>query len=370
MELMQFTATVVMFLLTLTLIMLLPRRVVRDNVLSRSRWLIAGGTGMLCIQFMLQYTLKLRAMGVTAGVFLNLLFFEPCSWLFTLAILNLQRQGRIHCYEWLVGLISYAIIFILLLSATAVNGMNPLIDTQAMRNAEIASSAVYSAMSFYYATIEMKDMRRLHRQLDNFYDREMGDMLQWMERSILVLSMMAILAPLAIFNNSIMLTSFGLIILFGIYYFVICFICYVVSNDAGEVNEANSVDDYDTDNNPEMQSISNEELRLVDLAVKRWLKRGRHLQCGINIKTAAEEMKVPRYKLMLWLKTTPQELFSPWLTHLRTEAAKQMLCEHPDWTNDTIAQMCGFSTRNYFQTVFRKQTGMTPAQFIARHKTE
>jgi NAD-dependent dihydropyrimidine dehydrogenase PreA subunit len=49
--------------------------------------------------------------------------------------------------------------------------------------------------------------------------------------------------------------------------------------------------------------------------------------------------------------------------HLRIEEAKQLLAEHPDWSNDNIALACGFSSRSYFQNVFRKQTGMTPAQF-------
>jgi AraC-like DNA-binding protein len=368
---MQFTAIVVMFLLTLTLIMLLPRRVVRDHVFSRSRWLLAGGTSLLCIQFLLQYELKLRAMGVTQGVFLNLLIFVPASQLFCLAITNLQRQGNIRQREWMVGTIIYVVIVALLLSATALSGMNPLADTPAMRYAEIASAVLYSAMTFFYTTMNLREMRRMHRSLDNYYDFERGDLLEWMERSIWVLAAMALLAPLAIFNNNILLAIFGLTILFGIYYFVISFICYVVSNDAHDVTEANTIDgNDDPDSNQEMPPLTDEELLVVGKAVQRWLARGRHLQCGINIKTASDEMKVPRYKLMLWLKTTPQELFSPWLTNLRTEAAKQMLREHPDWTNDTIAQMCGFSTRNYFQTVFRKQTGMTPAQFIASQKAK
>lgn len=58
-----------------------------------------------------------------------------------------------------------------------------------------------------------------------------------------------------------------------------------------------------------------------------------------------------------------QSMFNPWLTSLRIDEAKRLLREHPDWSNDTIAQLCGFSSRSYFQNVFRKQTGITPAQF-------
>ena len=39
---MQFTAMVLMSLLTLTLALLLPRRVAMDSVFGRSRWMMAG----------------------------------------------------------------------------------------------------------------------------------------------------------------------------------------------------------------------------------------------------------------------------------------------------------------------------------------
>ena len=40
------------------------------------------------------------------------------------------------------------------------------------------------------------------------------------------------------------------------------------------------------------------------------------------------------------------------------------MLSHPEWSNDTIAELCGFGSSSYFQTVFRKQTGMTPVQFM------
>ena len=67
------------------------------------------------------------------------------------------------------------------------------------------------------------------------------------------------------------------------------------------------------------------------------------------------------------MKGTPQGLFNPWITQHRLEAAKQMLRENPEWSNDSIAERCGFGSRSYFQTLFKKHTGMTPAQFIMKN---
>jgi len=45
---------------------------------------------------------------------------------------------------------------------------------------------------------------------------------------------------------------------------------------------------------------------------------------------------------------------------------------HPEWSNDVIAERCGFGSRSYFQTVFRKYTGMTPTGYLeqARGRVE
>jgi AraC-like DNA-binding protein len=119
-----------------------------------------------------------------------------------------------------------------------------------------------------------------------------------------------------------------------------------------------------TENMAEKGHSMNEEERVrIEQAVAKWVNQGGYKQCGITIQTTASEMHLSRYQFTAWLKTTDQELFNPWLMNLRIEEAKHLLAEHPDWSNDNIALACGFSSRSYFQNVFHKQTGMTPAQF-------
>lgn len=110
--------------------------------------------------------------------------------------------------------------------------------------------------------------------------------------------------------------------------------------------------------------VSKEELQHVEAAVNKWTERRGHLKNGITVQTAADSMHIPRYLFTAWLKTTEQEIFNPWLTNLRIEEAKRLLTDHPDWSNDVIAEHCGFSSRSYFQKVFHKQTGLTPVQYI------
>ena len=53
------------------------------------------------------------------------------------------------------------------------------------------------------------------------------------------------------------------------------------------------------------------------------------------------------------------------MTNLRIEEAKRVIREHPEWSNETVAQHCGFADRSYFQKKFKEKTGITPAEFIS-----
>ena len=385
MEEMQFAAIVLMSILTLTLVFLLPKQATKNVVISYSRWLMAGGTALLTVQFFLQYFFHFRQMGVTQGVLVNLLFFIPSSWLFSLSILWLQRQGRIGWDLFLPGLLSWILTSSLLVIAAIINIQPSWNNTIQIRYAELASAVVYFAMNAYYTTTNILGNRRLRRALSNFYDYETGDMLYWMERSVQMLSLIVYGVPIFIFFHGFFLIAYALLILYLIYYLVFCFVCYVVSNDSKKVNEAetNAVKVKMDEKN----DMSVDDIQRMTAIVERWVASGGYLKSGITMQTVVAEMHIPRYQLAAWLKTTEWELFNPWLTHLRIEAwlkttewelfnpwlthlrieeAKRVMKEHPDWSNDAIATQCGFSSRTYFQKVFRLQTGMTPSEFVER----
>ena len=362
-EEMQFGGMLTMSLLTLTLAFLLPMRTVMGNVFSRARWLMAGATSLLFVQFLLQYTLHFRAMGITQGVFVNLLFFVPSAWMLSLSVLYLLRNGKIQRHEWLTGVAGYLVMVGTLLAGGLINGGSLLDDTREMRIAEYTSACIYSIMQFCYCWLNIREFRRIHRALDNFYDHDKSGLLQWMERSVTLLSLSGMFAPFSIFASGMLLSCYSVFIFLSIYYCVFSFICYGVSNDSQQVKEAEDSQEEGGDLCSRMRQTTDEERQRVEQAVNRWLKVGGHLRCGITIQTAADEMRISRYQLTAWLKTTDQELFNPWLTFLRIEEAKRLLKQHSNWSNDHIAQACGFSSRSYFHNVFRKQTGMTPTQF-------
>lgn len=364
----QFAGIVMTGALTLMLLFLLPLWAAGGRVFTRSRWLMTVGTALLPIHFLLQYTLHFRQMGVTQGVMVNMIFFIPCAVLSCLSILNLLRQGVIKRHEWLIGAVTYLIVVCILIGANMIDGEPILTDTAEMRGAELISAVVYMILQLYYSWLNWQELGRLKRALDSFYDQEKDGVTRWMRGSTILMSIVALLTPLAIFWSGGWLLGYSVGFFLTIFYCVISFYSYGVDGARQVVieNAEQNAEDTALNDKHDLEPVMDEtDGQRVERAVNKWVATGGHLKNGITMPMAAMEMKIPRYLLTAWLKTTEQELFSPWLAHLRIEEAKRLMREHPDWGNDVIAEQCGFNTRNYFQTVFRKQTGMTPAQFVA-----
>ena len=99
-------------------------------------------------------------------------------------------------------------------------------------------------------------------------------------------------------------------------------------------------------------------------AVERWLASGGHLKTGITSPVAAEAMHIPRYQLTAWVKASGHQSFTRWITVQRIDEAKRVLHEHPEWTNEAVADHCGFS-RTHFQKIFKQETGCSPADYLS-----
>ena len=299
----------------------------------------------------------------------NLLFFVPAAYLISLAVLNLLRQGRVKPHEWAVGAVAYLMVVVALAVAAIVDGQPLLAGTKEMATAEMISAMIYLAMQAYYCTLEVWELRRLKRALAGYYDHDKSELIGWFAVSVILLGLSGLMAPIAIFWSGRWLLIYSITLFFTIFYCVISFYSYGVDRARQQtISEAEeNAEEAGLDEETESATMNEKDRQRIEKAIKQWTTNGGHLKNGINMAQVVKEIGVPRYQLTQWLKTTEWELFNPWLTHLRLEEAKRLLKEHPEWSNDTIAENCGFSSRSYFQTIFKKQTGMTPAQYIESH---
>lgn len=378
MEQMQFTAIVLMTLLTLKLL-LLPNKVAVDRVMNKSRWLITVGIILIDVQFALQYAIGLRAIGTTPAVMLNLALFMPAAWLLSLAILYLQQRGWVSKKQlaagpaaWIAGMACIAI-------AAAIDGQPLLSDTPELRYAEVAASIGYCAMQCYYSGRHIINLIKMHKALQNYYDNDISNILHSMQWSVAILMVMGIITPLLIFGSGLWLAAYAIFFFGGIFYFVDSFCTYVVSTaplkvQVAEDNEGQTqlatpkeTASPPATNHAEASSEGEgetESLHRTGLAVEQWIADGGYRKSGVTMPLAADDMHIPRYLLYAWLKQQGLT-YSVWMTNLRIEEAKRVMKAHPEWSNESIATHCGFSDRTYFQKKFKEQTGISPSDFLA-----
>ena len=379
MELMQFTAIVLMIGLTLKLL-LLPRRVEENSVTGRSRWLMFGGTALLGVQFVLQMALGLREKGVTQAVMLNLTVFTLVSWLLSLAILRLLTQGSLSRVDaWLGGGV-WATETVLIAAAAMTDGETLLSGSHRLQTAETVGSVLYFAMQCYYTVRVVTLLRRMRRSLSDYYDYDISQRIEWMQVSIWVLSLLSLFVPAVIFAPGRWLMGFAVVFFYGTWYFVDSFCDYVKGSMPRKVEESLTPDPSPKERGVDSSSADNSSDKgnhspllgrggggeasggeAVESAVAQWTAQGGHRKSGLNKSMVAGQMGVSVNLLSQWLRHRDQS-FWDWLSDLRIEEAKRTIKENPEWSNEAIADHCGFS-RSSFYRIFKNETGLSPTQY-------
>lgn len=362
MEQMQFAAILLMAILTVKLLLLPVRSV---WLFSRARWLLASGTALLGIHFLLQYMLRLRIEGhLSQAIMFNIAFFMPCSVMFSLTILYLLRRGHMSNTDKYIGVPFWICAMVMVGLGLAEH------DPVSSDVAKIVASILYASMQGYYFVRHMHFLSGLKKIMENYYDRDNDNALNWMRVSIIFMALMAVLAPFMIFTNGWWLVVFALLVFCGIFYFVDSFGMYVVSSAAMKVMEAedNAVSaEKDAikagKTRDQENALDHESMQRVERAVGKWIERGGYLKSGQKLPNVAEEIGLPQYLLSHWLRMKDYK-YSEWMTDLRIDEAKRVILAHPEWSNETVAQHCGFADRSYFQKKFKERTGITPAEFI------
>lgn len=353
----QFSVVVLMTLMCSALILLMPERVKRDVVCNRSRWLMVGGLALIGVQFLMQYITQFRAIGVTQAVLINLTLFVPASALMSLSVITLGRQKKLSNIEkW--GWLAVWLVIMGSLAIAVITDGNPLERlSERVRWTEAAMSFIYGVMQMWYSGLQLRELQRMQAAIENYYDRDRRGLTQWMKYAVAITALMAIFVPLLIFGPNIGLIIYGLIFFWGIFMMWFSFTRYFTSNDFKRVREAEeSV--LTSDPSP----LTSDNMQHINRAVEHWLATGAHLKAGITSPVAADAMSIPRYQLTAWVKASGHQSFTKWIIAQRIEEAKRVLTEHPDWTNEAVADHCGFS-RAYFQKIFKQETGKAPAEY-------
>ena len=397
-QMMQFTAVVLMLLLTIKLLFLRERRI-KSRQARQARWLMTTATALLFLHFAIQLKTGLRLMGITQSVMLNLAMLIPASYLFARAILlltssssvatrqneqvllrsllrPLQRRGNLSLADRWTGPAVWTVTMAMLAVAALTDGKPLLSDTLELRLAERAGAVLYMLMQGYYTWRHSVSLVAMHRALHDYYDRDTDGMLRWMQYSIVGLMLLALMVPVAIFSSGPGMLAVAFAVYFLMFYLVDSFCFYLTSPaperiQAAEQNAAEVEEELKSLNNEKQTDagaadavvLSPEVMSEVEQAVEAWKARGGYCQTGLLQPIAAQAIGISRYRLTTWLHQQGLK-YTEWIAQLRVEEAKRTIVAHPDWSNDAVAQHCGFTDRTVLQRTFKRIEGITPQKYL------
>ena len=377
---MQISGMLTMLVLSVMLVMAAPGRSTRRNSFARARWMMAAGTGLIALQFLLQHTFGLRQMGVTQAVWCNLLFFTPASLLCGMSILYVQRQGRVSWKEWLGVSVPCVLAAIILIGTVLLDGIPLREESTALRTAEYVASVLYVLMQTHIFTMQYKAYKQLEQAVDEYYDRSRRDLFGWMGLSMKTMTLLAFIVPLVIFMQGAPLVLFSIGFFFSISYSTISLYTYGVSKDVEQVEESlspnpspnregstDTIDDINETRSPHDAAEANSSLFTLHSSLDRWISSGAYREHNLSLGIVARQMGVPQKQLQMWLRQSEYKKLAGLVATLRIEEAQRVLIEHRDWSVESVADYCGFNDRKYFHQVFQQLTGTTPAKYQQAH---
>ena len=340
-----------------------------------SRWMIFSALLFMAVHFFLQMYFGFRAMGEDVGAVINALVYLPCFTLFSMAIYNIEAT---HTKRRKMNLICAA-VYAAMLAAFAVGySFSGSLNIGAWLYVMLALFLGNIVYCIYMIIIEMNKRKKL---LETMTATNMLPFIRYARASIAMLSLIAISMPFAILSTKLLYVvgPLGLLItLFFIVNFVAFGNCYVPTEELldrergnGETDAEDDADDEQTtaescasqsaaDCDQSAQRLSAERSAFIQAALDKWCADMGYKDSSVNMLTLSHSLDINKNELTQFFSQCQNTTFRIWLSEIRFNAAKRMMIEYPDYSNDIIFSECGFSSRSYLYRVFKEKEGCTP----------
>lgn len=340
-----------------------------------SRWMIFSALLFMAVHFFLQMYFGFRAMGAAVGAVINALVYLPCFTLFSMAIYNIEAT---HTKRRKMNLICAA-VYAAMLAAFAVGySFSGSLNIGAWLYVMLALFLGNIVYCIYMIIIEMNKRKKL---LETMTATDMLPFIRYARASIAMLSLIAISMPFAILSTKLLYVvgPLGLLItLFFIVNFVAFGNCYVPTEELldrergnGETDDETDADDEQTtaescasqsaaDSDQSAQRLSAERSAFIQAALDKWCADMGYKDSSVNMLKLSHSLDINKNELTQFFSQCQNTTFRIWLSEIRFNAAKRMMIEYPDYSNDIISSECGFSSRSYLYRVFKEKEGCTP----------
>lgn len=124
-------------------------------------------------------------------------------------------------------------------------------------------------------------------------------------------------------------------------------------------NEDEGEKDDEEDEERETEKLNRRWLE-IQSSLDQWCDNHGYKDTAVNMPTLSNTLDIPRHELTQFFSEHRNTTFRIWLSEIRLNAAKKMMQDYPDYSNDIISSECGFSSRSYLYKIFKEKEGCTP----------
>lgn len=234
---------------------------------------------------------------------------------------------------------------------------------------------LFFANVVYCIYMIVKEMRKRKQILETMAATDMLPFIRYARTSVFMLLLTAVSIPFAILSTKLLYVvgPLGLLMaLFFIVNFVAIGYSYVPTEELLENEQGNSETDEEeaaVESSAQLsapgceqasQHLSSERIAFIQAALDKWCADMGYKDSSVNMLTLSHLLDINKNELTQFFSQCQNTTFRIWLSEIRFNAAKRMMIEYPDYSNDIISSECGFSSRSYLYRVFKEKEGCTP----------
>ena len=323
---------------------------------ERSRWMIVVALIGLAIQYAVQMVFGFRAADDSLGAVVNILIYTPCFSLISMGIYNIETTNSNLRKMILMCSGIYAAIIVVFCV-----GIN-LHHSLYIREGLYLMLTLFCVSVFYCIYMIIQEMIRRKNMLETMAATDLLPYVKYSRASVIILWLAVLAMPVAIFSTTL-LYIVGPAVLLALLFFNLTFIAlgssYIPTEELLDKEEENQ---RSGEKKP-LQQLSEERRNFIQNSLDQWCMDLGYKDCNVNMLTLSRTLCISKDELSVFFDQYLKTTFRIWLGDIRFNAAKKMMFEFPDYSNDIISAECGFSARTYLYRIFKSKEGCTPTEW-------
>ena len=332
---------------------------------ERSRWMIVVALLGLAIQYVIQMGFGFRAADDSLGAVVNILVYTPCFSLISMGIYNIEAtRSNLRKMILMCSGIYAAIILVFCVGISLHHSLY-------IREGLYLMLALFCASVFYCIYMIIQEMIRRRNLLETMAATDMLPYVRYSRASVIILWLAVLAMPVAIFSTTL-LYIVGPAVLLALLFFNLTFIAlgssYIPTEELLDKEEENQRSGGGR--KKPLQQLSEERRNFIQNSLDQWCMDLGYKDCNVNMLTLSRTLCISKNELSQFFDQCLHSNFRIWLSEIRLNAAKKMMLEYPDYSNDIISAECGFSCRTHLYRIFKTKEGCSPTEWRGSRHTD